>query len=54
MGRWPPRPSMSKLLKRMCCICSRFVQEARIVEYGPVADKAAQEQIIKENVLDLQ
>ena len=31
-----------------------FVKVARIVEYGPVAAKAAQEQIHKENVLDLQ
>ena len=29
-------------------ICDRFVQEARIVEYGPLAAKAALEQIYKE------
>jgi len=30
------------------------VEEARIVEYGPLAAKATQEQIHKEKVLDLQ
>ena len=54
MGWWPPRPPKSKLLKRTCWIWSGFVEEAGIVEYGPVAAKAAQEQIVKENVLDLQ
>ena len=29
------------------------MEEARILDYAPVAAKAAQEQIVKENVLDL-
>ena len=32
-------------------ICDRFVQEARIVEYGPLAAKGAWEQIYKEKAL---
>ena len=51
MGRWRPR---SKFIKRKCWICNEFVKGARIVEYGPMAAKAAQEQIHKERVLDLQ
>ena len=54
MGRWPPRPPRSKFIKNKCLICNRFVEGARIVEYWPLAAKAAQEQIHKEKVLDLQ
>ena len=32
-------------------ICDMFVQEARIVEYGPLAAKAALEQICEEKTL---
>jgi len=45
MGRWPPRPPRSKFIKRKCWICNGFVRGARIVEYGPVAAKAVQEQM---------
>ena len=38
----------------MCWICNGFARGAWILEYGPVAAKAALDQIHKENVLDLQ
>ena len=54
MGRWLPRPPRSKFIKRKRWMCNEFARGARIVEYGPMAAKAAQEQIHKEKVLDLQ
>jgi len=47
MGRWPPRPARSKFIKESVAYWNGFVREARILEYGPVAAKAAQEQIHK-------
>ena len=51
MGRWPPRPSRSKFMRESVDYCNRFVREARTLENGPVAVKAAQAQINKGNLL---
>ena len=45
MGRWPPRPPRRKFIKESVDYCSMFAREARILEYKPVAAKAAREQI---------
>ena len=52
--RWPPRPPRSKFIKESVDCCNRFAREAGVLEYGPVAAKAVQEQIHKEELLDLQ
>ena len=47
MGRWPPRPPRSKFIRESVDYCDGLVREAGILEYGPVATKAAQDQIHK-------
>ena len=47
MGQWPPRPPRSKFIREGVDYCNGFVTEARILECGPVAARAAQEQIHK-------
>ena len=45
MGPWPPRPPRSKFIRESVDYCNMFARDARILEYTPVAAKAAQEQI---------
>ena len=47
MGRGPPEPSESQFIRQSVDYCLRFVEEARILEYGPEAVKAVPEQIHK-------
>jgi hypothetical protein len=51
MGRWQPKPLWSRFIKRKRCISGGFLRWAGIVEYGPLAAKAALEQIYKEKAL---
>ena len=39
MGRWPPRPYRSKFIRRSVDYCNRFLNEARIVEYGGLREE---------------
>ena len=48
MGRWPPNALGNRFIKRRRCISGGFVGWGGIVEYGPLAAKAALEQICKE------
>ena len=41
MGRWPPRPPRSKIIRESVGYFDRFVREAGILEYGPVAAQVA-------------
>jgi len=52
MGWWPPKLSGSRFIKEKCWISDRFVMGGRIVEYGPVAAKAAWGQIHKGKASD--
>ena len=47
MGQGPPKASENKFIRQSCDYCAWFVEEARILEYGPEAVNAVQEQIHK-------
>ena len=47
MRRWSPRPPSTKFVNGNVDYYNVFAREALILEYGPVAAEAAQEQIHK-------